>query len=303
MLLKYFNNKKESVRKFVISRIEGGLGNQMFQYAIGRNLSKKAGADLILDTSFYENHSRNDKAIKRSLELDRYNIKYIVLKDIIKGQHRLRKLFVAKRTTKKILCWLFGIKLMIESGQEYDSRIESINAPCYISGYWQTEKYFKNIRKELVEEFSLKNDLGNKAKFYLDQIQRSSNAVSLHVRRGDYISNPIYRKCEMSYYINAMDIIQSKYSDVDIFIFSDDSNWVMQNMKFVGKTHIVQNTSSFEDIYLMSKCKHNVLANSSFSWWGAWLNTYDLRITVAPKLWFNNEFSSSDICPEEWIKI
>ena len=180
----------------------------------------------------------------------------------------------------------------------------------YIEGYWQSEKYFKDIEAVIRREFTVKNELQGKNKEVAQQIL-DTLSVAIHIRRGDYISNPLTAKlhntCSLEYYQQAINIFVGKVKDPHFFIFSDDPAWLQKNMVLQYPiTHVNHNKADkdCEDLRLMSMCKHNIIANSSFSWWGAWLNNNPDKIVVAPKKWFNDDsYNTKDLLPESWIKI
>jgi len=180
----------------------------------------------------------------------------------------------------------------------------------YLDGYWQSEKYFCDFRLAIQNEIKLKNEESECYKNILSEIGSIQSPISLHIRRGDYEHDPIIKKilscCTMSYYDQAIKFVTRDLTGVKFFIFSDDINWVKENFKINFPVFYVtgNNITNYEEMILMSKCKHNIIANSSFSWWGAWLNENPGKIVVAPKKWFNNpKADQKDIIPESWIKI
>jgi hypothetical protein len=181
----------------------------------------------------------------------------------------------------------------------------------YKIGYWQTEKYFADQAQTIRKELTLKNPLSRPALKIQNDIMNSNNSVSLHIRRGDYVenakTNQYHGTCSLGYYSKALEYITNKIGrDINIFVFSDDIDWVKNNLKFDFPTTYVSSKEipDYEELILMSKCKHNIIANSSFSWWGAWLNNNSGKIVIAPKRWANkDEDSFKDIIPSSWIKI
>jgi hypothetical protein len=177
----------------------------------------------------------------------------------------------------------------------------------YFDGYWQNEKYFVDIREELLETFKIADTPSEPCSSYMDMIKRK-NAVSIHIRRGDYAENPKVKKIHgvlsRDYYTEAIRLIKQQKPEPVFFFFSDDIEWCKLNLPESGV--FVENTSDLEDLYLMSLCKNNIIANSSFSWWGAWLNEDPEKIVVAPRQWFAdtglNEIAS-EICPSSWIRL
>lgn len=265
----------------IVTKLSGGLGNQIFQYALGRSLSIKNNADLVLDISHYSTDT------KRKYALSVFNIE-------------------AQTSSVEYSKTLNTIK---ESRFSFDPGILDTKDNTVLDGYWQTEKYFSDIRETILKDIQLKNDLGQESSEILNDIN-NSNSVSLHVRRGDYVTeaktNAFHGTCSESYYSEALSKA-SKSGEIKIFVFSDDIKWCKENLKFPHPTVYVNEGSTipdYEELILMSKCKHNIIANSSFSWWGAWLNTNTNKIVIAPSKWFNNtKVDTSDVIPETWIKI
>jgi hypothetical protein len=186
-----------------------------------------------------------------------------------------------------------------------------LNLPdnSYLSGLWQTEKYFKDCEEIIRTEFTFKQPL-NKKNSELSETIRRKNSVSIHIRRGDYIYNSeeykIHGLCSIDYYKKAVECIANKAGELTLFIFSDDIEWVKNNLKFDFPIIFVDNNVDdiHEDLRLMSLCKHNIIANSTFSWWGAWLNNNKEKIVIAPKKWFNEfEADTKDIYPDSWMRI
>lgn len=274
--------------------LSGGLGNQMFQYALYLALKAK-GRNVKLDTSLYFYvKMHNGYELVRCFGID---------DPIVKGNSLyiffLR--FMLKFKPNKCL--------FVDTGN-YNAKVFSTNFN-YISGYWQSEKYFKPI-EDLVRNAFVFQCIDTNNLSLAEEI-RSMNSISLHLRRGDYIGNSIYTdECNESYYEDAIkklfDRLPNK-ENVQFYVFSDDKAFADV---FIGKLNYPvklidynKGADSYKDMYLMSQCKHNIIANSSFSWWGAWLNNNPEKIVIAPKKWFNvdNEDSYKDIVPESWIKI
>jgi Glycosyl transferase family 11 len=185
------------------------------------------------------------------------------------------------------------------------------NIPCdsYLMGYWQSEQYFADIANIIREDFTFKLPMSQQNAELAKQINQV-NAVSLHIRRGDYANNPetmaTYGLCSLDYYKEAIRYIVERVNAPHFFIFSDDINWVKNNLKidypyqYVDHNH---GTESYNDMRLMSLCKHHIIANSSFSWWGAWLNRNPEKLVVAPQKWFANELNVDDLFPRGWITL
>lgn len=291
----------------IVVQLIGGLGNQMFQYALGRSLADKNSTKLELDLSWFGNIENVNT--KRQYELDCYPIR-TELTDAAK----LNLIEPGQQPTNRSLVGrLFGQKpLTVYSEPDPGFHAEILNLPdnVYLKGYWQNENYFINIRQKLLKEFVPKQ-LSDYSKKMIKKI-KSQPAVSLHIRRGDYANNPLTNKfhglAPIDYYVKALDYIRDQTSELQLFIFSDDIAWCQQNLPFTKTAAFVDGNPAdrgYEDMYLMRLCNHNVIANSSFSWWGAWLNESPSKIIVAPKVWFQDKTANQamDNIPKDWVKL
>lgn len=289
----------------------GGLGNQMFQYAAGRATSKRLGTDLALDVSSYKNQNPDDTP--RHYELNCFNIsanldgKYTPPK----GENS------SKPFAKEVGSFLAKLKgnsqnIIREEGFPVNQKV--LNAPdnSYLIGYWQSEKYFQDIRDIILKDFSFTTKPDAENTKMADQIKdKKATAVSLHVRRGDYVTNQhantFHGTSPMEYYQKAVDLMAKKVQKPHFFIFSDDPAWTQENLKTGHPATYVTNNDGdkgFEDMRLMMQCQHHIIANSSFSWWGAWLNPSTEKIVMAPKTWFlDPSVDTRDIYAEGWIKV
>lgn len=291
----------------IIVKLQGGLGNQMFQYALGRHLSIKNNAQFKLDTSPLNETAQN--VTKREYDLSVFNIKesFATEKEVAwfkKYRFKPGKIwFLYNRTVvnRSRYAW--------EEHFNFEPWILDLKDPVYLDGFWNTEKYFKDIEDVIRKDFTLKESLSAKGAELLSQIKQTES-VSLHVRRGDYISDPKTTAwlgvCSLEYYDRAIKRITKSIESPYFFIFSDDPIWAKENVTPPFPTTYAPSNTEHpeEDMILMSKCKHSIIANSSFSWWGAWLNTNPQKIVVAPKQWFKTEkMDTRDIIPETWIKL
>ena len=287
----------------VVVRLIGGLGNQLFQYAAGKSLSHTLGVPLKIDKNDFKRYKlrkygllhfnvTSGEASKRELNLFPQRA----------SASRMRKLF-SKFFSK-------GYPTFSQRNLNFDPSIFENKAPIYLDGYWQSEKYFKSIENIIRSEFTFKSKIDPLSKTILEKIQ-NCNSVSIHIRRGDYVDNSVtnakHGTTTLDYYYRSIEIILEKISNPYFFIFSDDINWVRSNLFMDGNvTYVSHNDSlsNYQDLRLMSKCKNNIIANSSFSWWGAWLNKNRKKIVLAPKRWFNdNDLGENDIVPDSWISI
>jgi len=286
----------------IVIRLIGGLGNQMFQYALGRNLAIINNTEFKLDITDLTKTDILNKHTIRDYELNHFQIiENIASVDEInhfnKNNNRLSKLINRFRR-------YYRRPIVVEKQLSFDANIFKIRENSYLQGYWQSEEYFKEIREILLKEFKLKLYFRGNIQTIANEII-NSNSVSLHIRRGDYVNtySDYYFILDNTYYLNAITYIRNKYTNTKLFVFSDDIEWARKNLKDIENITFVEQNKSYEDMYLMSLCKHNIIANSSFSWWGAWLNENDNRLVVAPKKWFKNESRIHNIIPEKWIAL
>jgi hypothetical protein len=293
----------------IIVRLIGGLGNHMFQYAVGRVLSLKWHSDLYLDITQLINPPQN--ITPRSYELDNFNIKAAVAsKDLLK-QVPLSRKDMFRIGLQRIFSRAPIFHYVKEQTVDFDRRILSLPDNVYLDGNWQSEKYFSGISDIIREEFQILSNPSESNQKMLEKIQEC-NSVSIHIRRGDYISNPkthrIHFVCNEEYYRKAKEIILKQIENPHFFIFSDDPIWAQNNIvPDASVTYISHNTGiqSNEDLRLMLHCQHHIIANSSFSWWGAWLGKKPGQVVVAPGRWFTSEeeHNMNDRIPKKWIRL
>ena len=285
----------------VIVKIIGGLGNQMFQCAYAKALQQK-GHEVKIDISAFETYK-----LHGGYQLDKYNID---LDSSIKDENDK---FYKNTFFYKVLR-RFGMdfsRRIKEKSLLFDKKLLEIDDNSYLDGYFQCEKYFKDIREIILKQFTINQDISNYTKEIKNKIQNSQNSCSLHIRRGDFVNSTninIHGACDIEYYKKAMKYLEEKVVNINYFIFSDDIEWVKENLAIQNAIYIDSKEKRIphEDIYLMSLCKNNIIANSSFSWWGAWLNQNENKIVIAPKRWFADdklESQSKDIVCESWVKI
>lgn len=289
----------------IISKIFGGLGNQMFQYSFGKYLSIKNNDVLFFDTSFYKTRDK-----KRRFSL---NVFYIDHNKIATRKEILVILGIYNNRIIKKIAKMINVKnkyLLEEKSFEFNDKFKKCKEKnVYLDGYFQSEKYFKEIDKIIKDDFHLKDGLlGEQAKMIKKNILKKES-VSIHIRRGDYISNPVINKYHgvltLEYYQKAINIIKSKTNNPVFYVFSDDTEWCKNNLNNLSNDLIfIEKQKDYEDLELMKNCTHNIIANSSFSWWGAWLNENPNKIVIAPKNWFSDKtINTNDLIPETWIKI
>ncbi|MDD4412687.1 MAG: alpha-1,2-fucosyltransferase [Patescibacteria group bacterium] len=279
-----------------IVKFQGGLGNQMFQYAFGKAKSLKFKKKLVLDTGYYQNQGTDTP---RKYALACFVIKSYLLNNFV--SQLINNNFFSK--VFKRLPFYYKEK----NANKFDNEIEKTKFG-YFDGYWQTEKYFLDTKDAIIKDFQLKQE---SEKFIEWKNGINKNSASIHIRRGDYVNHAptikVLNLCGVGYYQAAIDYIINCNSDIIFYLFSDDSAWAVDNLDFRSKEVIVvsgKDLVDYEELILMSKCKHHIIANSSFSWWGAWLGEKDDSIIIAPQNWFVNEkLKNNDIIPERWVKL
>jgi len=291
-------------------RLMGGLGNQMFQYALARSLAIKNHTNPIMDMVFFDNIAEVDTP--REYELSCFNIKETFLPAAKRPQENHEANYRGRKgSLRKIKHTLMGKAWSTyqEPHHNFDKNTLNKSNGAYLIGYWQTEKYFVDIRTELLKDFSFKAKPKPSNQKILDQI-KSSPSISLHVRRGDYVNNKNANKFHgtkgTEYYTKAInEIVKRKPANYTLFVFSDDIAWCKKNLKLSYPTvYVTGNKKGCEDMRLMMNCTHNIIANSSFSWWAAWLNQSPDKLVVGPKQWFNDpSVNTNDVLPSSWIKI
>lgn len=284
----------------IITKINGGLGNQLFQYAAGRALAHHHQTELVLDLSWYKQPPLGNTP--RAYELD----KYPIVARIAGPQEESAFRFYHGRILRRVPLLPRPWRHAREAHFQYDPVFLNLPDNTYLDGYWQSNKYFEEIGSLIRSELQAIPGPGQKNQLLLDDIS-SKNSIALHIRRGDYLSNPTaaqyHSVCSLEYYQNAVQLIAAKVANPHFFVFSDDVAWAQANLNlrfpvtFVG--HNVGD-QAFQDLRLMSHCKHQIIANSSFSWWGAWLNPNPNKMVVAPKKWFLVNKDTSTLFPLDW---
>ncbi|MEM5427377.1 alpha-1,2-fucosyltransferase [Cupriavidus oxalaticus] len=291
----------------IIANLIGGLGNQMFQYATGRAVAHRYGVPLLLDASGFAHY-----------DLRRYELGELSIRATVATEDELTRAGVkpCAPTLLKRVSKALGIdrpaNQLKEASFTYDARVEQVTPPVYLDGYWQSERYFVQIADLLRQEFMLKEpaDAAN-SRIGAQISEAGASAVSLHIRRGDYVNNPqtaqYHGVCSLDYYRAAVDYVAARVSSPHFFVFSDDHAWVSENFRLDHTVTLVDVNGADRgvwDMALMKSCRHHVIANSSFSWWGAWLNPHADKIVVAPERWFSGaSHDTSDLIPATWTRL
>lgn len=298
------NEKKQMSKNSVIIKMNGGLGNQMFQWAVARMIETTTDMDVYLDMSYFK------KKYARPYQLKVFKCE----PKFVEGLWTKLKLALIW-TFRDFLHWekTFGYTLYSEKQFSFDNGINRITPNTYIEGFFQSDLYFNCIEAQIRDDFRytvIPSEENNKM---ITKIMQNSPSIGIHVRRGDYVKKDknveTYAQCSVEYYQRAVEYIVEQLDGKEpvLFFFSDDIPWARRNLKFPYKSIYVSHNkgkNSYEDMRLMTYCSHNIIANSSFSWWGAWLNDKPTKIVVAPKKWFNDDnIVQTDATPKEWIRL
>ncbi len=282
-------------------KIFNGLGNQLFQYACGRAVQQKYKGEFYLDISDFTVNKRKYRLNQFKLN---ENVKTIEKDNTFAN---IRKNLLLNGLYKIIPNIAFSIHSKFGKylyfGEEYKKINKNFTNDYYLYGYWQSEKYFEDIKSILKQELTLKNPL-EESKINLIQEIEHKNSVAIHIRRGDYVINKLYQNiCEESYYKKAITIMKEKVDNPVFYIFSDEIDWVKENWNFNGNIIFMHYANKdFEELEIMKHCKHFIIANSSFSWWAQYLSDNPQKIVVAPKKWYNHD-KKVDIYQKNWITI
>jgi len=271
----------------IIVQLVGGLGNQLFQYATARRLAHVHNTVLKLDISPFEKYT-----------LHAYHLNNLNIIENITAVNDIEQITGNKG------------QVIREKTFNFDPEILHLSDNVYLQGYWQSEKYFADIKHIINEEFTVKHALDSRNKEITDSINNCSS-ISLHIRRGDYINNPhtnsVHGTCRLEYYQRCFAKMVEAVPEPHFFVFSDDPEWAVENLKLDYPMTLIDHNGperDYEDLRLMSMCKHNITANSTFSWWGAWLNPNPDKLVFAPERWFQNEkIDTSDLIPANWQKV
>lgn len=298
--------QRDSKMHCVVTRLNGGLGNQMFQYAAGYSLAKRLNVPLKIDISEFETYHL------RRFELDQLNITAGVATPEELAYFITHPTRFQRKLSRLSLTLGLGFNKIAfkEIKFSFDDAFDKIQSPAYLNGYWQSEKYFKTVRDSLRGEFCPVAQPGEVSRNILDEVQQS-NAISLHIRRGDYISNPaaasVHGVCPLEYYYSAISYLSAQVQNPVFFVFSDDPQWAQDNLKISHPVRFVIANGpdrGIEDMLLMQSCHHHIIANSSFSWWAAWLNNRQDKIVIAPRIWLlDSKKDTRDLIPEQWHRI
>jgi hypothetical protein len=288
----------------IISRLIGGLGNQLFQYAFGFRLARELSTELMLDITPFQTYKLHHYA------LDNFAIEQrLASADMVDEIHRFRARPPIFRFFDR------SRRILEERGMQYMRRYVVFKpaGQVYLHGYWQSFRYFESVEKELRKTLQLRSELSERDLKILAQLKSLGRVGSIHVRRSDYITNPaanqIHGSCALSYYSSAAELLKETRGISTYLVFSDDSAWVREHFKIKANLIIVDHNGpmrNFADLYLMAACDSNIIANSSFSWWAAWLNHNKAKVVIAPRHWYADKRlngQTADLVPPDWVRI
>jgi Glycosyl transferase family 11 len=278
-------------KKMITVKLHGGLGNQLFQYAFAKALAKHLNTDFEFDDSFYAQN------ITRTNHLFDFDINYTI------SESKPPKWpWLLKRLSRGV-----GLKSYIaEPRFGFTDVSKQIKGDVFLDGYWQSERYFQAIQTEIRRDFStFRQPISQTALPILAQI-KATNSVCVHARRGDYLTNKRYVVLEMDYYRRAIKTLSSQFTNLHFFVFSDDIDWCKVNFEADCNCTFVSDNQRFmlrDEFEMMQNCQHHITANSTLSWWAAWLNKNHVKVVICPQKWFFDAKSTQDLIPQTWIQL
>jgi len=321
---------KKNNKKIIIS-LSGGLGNQMFQFALYTKLSQN-GLNVYFDKSWHSIYTKNNH---ENIKLDYFNInnlKFVSFKEASKYvdysclpykillKLKVNIFILLKNINRKIIKKINIILLikynnkskyyLLEDTKKSMDLIWNLDGrkSIYLNGTFARYQYINEIKTQLIKSFSFSDDLPECINILLNEI-KSKNSVAIHVRRGDYVGDKQRDVCGMFYYQNAINLLSTKYNDLYFYLFSDDIEFLKTNFYFLNNCKIINNSNldkpEYYDFFLMTQTNHLIISNSTFAWWAAWLNQNNDKNIIAPELFHtdNSWVNSYELYPPEWIKL
>lgn len=291
----------------IVQELSGGLGNQMFQYAFARALALRQGGEVALYWSDEKCETRRELELPAAFHLKAKLLSAAELSAFLGWQHNK----VLRKVLGRIGCRSLLSRWLYEPHYHYAAQLRQVPDGSFLRGYWQSEKYFADNGEAIRRDFQFKTPLSPRGRLLEEQIRRTGEtAVSLHVRCGDYLSSAAVRNkhgnCPLDFYSAAVAYLAARVPTPRFYLFSDDLDWVQRHLQIPFPHLFVEpydGGSGQEDMHLMSMCRHHIIANSTFSWWGAWLNPSPEKIVVAPQKWFADGTSAADLLPPEWVRL
>lgn len=300
-----------------IVRIMGGLGNQLFQYAFGKSIAKESNKEVAYDLSWFDLGADYDHD---NLYLDYFETNYRVADEsevnsifpLGRRGKRLAERYYKKSPLAAQTVFNYYRDIDPNTGYvqnagpfkfRYSPKVYQTGNTAYFDGYWQVKQYVDSVSELLRDELVFQEPSTDEDRKVLSQINQS-DSVSIHLRRGDYTANNM--TIPLDYYAEAIEKIQSRIEKPSFYVFSDDIEWVENELEINSDTTYVDHNNAetcYEDLRLMSECDHNIIANSTFSWWGAWLNQTENKTVIAPQIWLGRQTDEVDLLPESWETI
>ena len=300
----------------IIVRLQGGMGNQMFQYAAGRALAIRNNTILKIDLSFLKSGKLGENVDYRKYGLSNFCIEENIISDeeinrFIRKSMLFKKLKISW-LNRKLSFFLPISKIYSQKGHGYDPDFFKHSQNTLLLGYWQNPNFFAGVEDKIKQDFTFKNLPGSSNKEILDTVNNCMS-VAVHIRRGDFKNLPVLGTIGQEFYVKAIDYMLRKVTDPVLYFFSDDMNWVKENFKDYSKRYKINyietnnsKGSEADDLRLMSNCKHNIIGNSTFGWWGAWLNNNPQKIIVTPERLFADpeiDKQLKGMIPDNWVRL
>jgi hypothetical protein len=285
----------------IVVRLMGGMGNQLFEFAAGRRLVSHHGSELMLDLGWFR-HEGKSVVTPRSFQLGGFELAAGLMElhpRVLAGwEGKRRSLFPRQR---------LEVIRQRDSDATLDQRVLSAPDDVLLLGYWQSEKYFADVADVVRRELHFRDEPDERY-VHIDEIAGDPSAVAVHVRRGDYVAHPetsaVHGALGRGYYRRALDLVAARVNDPQFLAFSDDPEWVERELASEFRLTVVTGGDAHQELRLMSRCTHHVIANSSFSWWGAWLGEQNDSVVVAPARWFSDPLvDTSSVIPERWVRL
>ena len=289
----------------IITKITSGLGNQLFQYAVGRSLAIRNNTSLYFDLSYYK--QLYDTDTPRAFKLNKFAIDYKLLHTSPYQYISKATKLLPNRTLKPFFTW------QNEKHFHVDPAVLQVRSSfVMLDGFWQSAGYFADCEAVIRRELTFNRETNPTFKSYRQAIEQAEQPISVHIRRGDYVTHPEFSQSfgfvGVDYYRAAIARLTTQFPAATLFLFSDEPTWVQENLTPNVPHIFVKNTghdADLDDMQLMSLCHHHIIANSSFSWWGAWLNADKHKVVLAPQRWFKHkpDWNTKDLVPATWLRL
>lgn len=288
----------------IVVRLMGGLGNQLFQYALGRHLAHLNNSELYFDLSYLQNPPEGNTP--REFELDKFQISYKIADEKLLDRFHGSDFDSTELWITKLIT-LGKFKKYKFNDYGFNDEVLKLRGNYFVRGFFQSEKYFKDVADAIREELVLLPEYHACDASLCTEIKANPKSVSVHIRRGDYVKNlasmDAHGICSKDYYAKSIKYMQEQIGeDAHFYIFTDDSEWVKKEMNWKADVTLLDDQKAIYDFHLMSMCKHNIIANSTFSWWSAWLNKNPEKMVIIPKQWTPMlQTVKIDLAPKNWL--